>query len=404
MSLIDRISNNRMFGGLRNIAFRDYQKSGSGETVETKNFTIVVQPPKRTSQDVGTWIEALKKCEKGQNPTIKDLMDVYTQSLLDDDYITTSQKRIASILNRELIYVNDNGDEYEEVTKWLKSPVFRQFKRDIMETIFWGNSLFEFDYTQDMFNYTLIPRSNVNFITGEVLKQTRDIKGIPYRTPEFEKTTMEIRLGYGLFLPMSLYIILKRNSLGDWANYSELAGNNFRNIRYTGSDPKVRQDAVDALEQAGSSGIIDLPIGVDVDFIRNSSSSSNQLFENFNERMSMAIIRIILGQSMTTLDTQTGSYGKAEIAKEVEGELFKSDRTYFLDLLNYKFIDVFHQFGFKQIGEFRLLEDETMSLSDKLDNDIKLSALIKEGVLPQEYIEERYNIQIDNYNADRSSE
>lgn len=365
------------------------------------SFGINLRAITRSTIDIGDRSTALKNAESVVHPRRNKLYDLYFQMVLDDDYITATDKRKSAITSLNLQYlINDKVQE--DVGEFMGYPSFRDFKKEVMDTIFWGFSLFEFYYkgqfnpysnqiNDGTFDYHLIPRKHVSPRFGEILSGEFDVRGYPYRI-EFEKNILEFGKvdDLGLLLVISIPIIYKRNSLGDWAQYSELAGNNFRSIKFTEStesDRTKREAVTDALNKAGSGGMITLPPGVDVDFIRNSSQSSNQLFENFNKEQSNDILRLILGQTGTTADADGGSYARAKISLDVERSVHDNDKTYFLDFMNYKFKDYLPHWGFKDTGQFRFKEIDIKTRHQQITEDDLLN-----GVRPlsEKYLKEKY--------------
>jgi hypothetical protein len=363
-----------------------------GMVKKVGSFEIIPSSPFRAAQDINDWLEAVKGAESVMMPSRRQLYEIYNQTVLDDDYVTASDKRKANILNLELVYKKDNEPD-EKVNEWLATPLFRQFKNDLMDTIFWGHSLFQFDYSKDEFFYVLIPRENVNPERKTVLRSPYDMTGIPYTTDEYWPLLQEVTYmeRFGLLRIISIYAIYKRNMLGDWANYSELAGNNFRQVNYTGSDTNIRSSVVKALNDAGSGGVVALPEGVTVDYINQSSQSANALFEGFHKRMSDSILRLILGQTITTTDA-TAAYARAVVAKEVESDINTNDRVFILSILNTQFKQVMQQYGLPTDGEFMFEEVEKTPMKELLENDKFLAEILEIGTIPVEYLEEKYGI------------
>ena len=368
-------------------------------------FGINLRATTRSSKDIDDWLTALKNAESIVNPRRKNLYDLYFHMVIDDDYITATDKRKAAITCLNLQYlINDKVDE--NVDEFIKYPSFRDFKREVMDTIFWGYSLFEFYYkgqfnpysnkinTDGSFDYSLIPRKHVSPKFGEILPGEFDVRGYSYHVPEFEKNLLEFGKvdDLGLLLIISIPVIYKRNSLGDWAQYSELAGNNFRSIKLMESDRTKREAVTKALNEAGSGGIVSLPEGVDVDFIRNSSQSSNELFENFNKEQSNDILQLILGQTGTTADAEGGSYARAKISLEVEKSVHDNDKTYFLDFMNYKFRNYLSHWGFKDTGQFRFEEVDPKTKLQRAEEDKILNEI---RPLSEKYLKEKYPDEYD---------
>lgn len=383
-------------------------KAFLGQQVEQKkvgSFTIEVRQPYRTQQNLGTWSDALKAAERTTQWTRKYLFDIYDMTVLDDDYRTAVNKRKSALLNLNLVYELSSKRVTEKVGEFFKAPRFRNFKSDVLDTIFWGFSLFEFNY-KNQFQYELIPRRHVEPKGGYVLLRETDFKGIPFREKAYKKTILEFGRpdDLGLLLAISIPVIYKRNSMGDWADYSELAGTNFRQVSYSGSDQNIRNGVKNALEKAGSNGLIELPEGVSVEWLQNSSASSNELFLNFNLTMSNSILKLILGQSLTTNDTTTGSLAKARVALEVERSIFDNDKVMFLDFLNYTYKPYLPNWNVTDSGTFTFIEDDKMTVKEKLENDKLLADILKIGTIPVKELETKYGVKLEEPNDEKIEE
>jgi phage gp29-like protein len=366
------------------------------EPKKVGSFTIELRQPYRTQQDLSKWLTALKNAENTTSWTRKDLFDIYDMTILDDDFQTAWNKRKAALLNLNLVYDTGTKRTTEKASEFFKAPKFREFKSDVVDTIAWGFSLFEFSYKKG-FDYILIPRRHVEPKRGDILVHDYDRTGVSFRIPTYKRTLLEYGRtdDLGLLLAISIPVIYKRNSMGDWADYSELAGTNFRQVSYNGSDTNVRSGVKMALENAGSNGLIELPKGVTVDWLTNSSASSNELFENFNATMSNSILKLILGQSLTTNDQGTGSLAKARVALEVERSVFDNDKVMFLDFLNYKLRTYLPFWGISDAGTFTFIEDDKMTVKEKLENDKLLADILKVGTLPVEDLGVKYGWKLE---------
>lgn len=304
-----------------------------------KSVKIEVSPPSRSAKDMEDYVRALRLAEDVNIPRRYKIYEIYQESIDYDAHMQAAMsKRVNSLLQKKFIYVNNSGNEIKKVTEWMEAPEFRQFLKDILETKFWGHSLFEFTPGQ-WFSYELIPRKNVEPREGLVLTRSYDTTGVPYRVPRFKKYVMEVgsHEDLGLLKTGARYAIYKRNLLSDWANYSELAGNNFERFTYTGEDQAVKQQIDEMIAQGGVGMRMRLPRDVDFDIKSGSSSSTNQLFENFHEIMNKELSKLFLGQTMTMDDGSSRS--QSEVHSEQQDMVLMDDLLYVLNILNYEFID-----------------------------------------------------------------
>jgi len=375
-------------------------------------FTIVTRPPARSTIDIQTWLDGIKAAESVTHPRRNKIYNLYFSAVLDDDYIVGTNKRKSAITSLKLQYkTNDEPDE--KVEEFMKNPNFAEFKREVLDTIFWGYSLFEFYYkgqvnpykerinTSGEFEYHLMPRKHVSPVYGEILSREVDVRGDSYRIPEYAKNLLEFGKvdDLGLLLIVSIPIIYNRNGTGDWAQYCELAGNNFRDIIIEGTDQTLRSQVTKAFNDRGPGNVISLPEGVKTTTGSGSSMASNTLFENFNKTMSDNILRLILGQAGTTSDTSDGgSYAKSKVSLEVEKSVHNDDKTYFLNFMNYNFKQYMPYWGFTDKGTFEFEELDIKTRKEQIEEDKALNDI---KPLSDEYLKEKYG---DNFNINKEPE
>jgi len=273
------------------------------------------------------------------------------------------------------------------VTGFFSIPDFEDFLQNAFETRYWGYSLFEFDY-KDGFNYTLIPRKHVRPESKIVVRNQTDATGIQYNTPDVEKFVLSFgkTKDLGILKTAVYYSVYKRNTYGDWGNYVELAGNNFELIKYSGNDIMLKNATENALKKTGANGQVAIPDGVDVDFINKSSTSQNQLFEGFTQKLNDEQSKLILGQTMTTDDGSSRS--QAEVHQTQQNDIFFADEQYILAFLNFKFKKKLPNWGLNQEGTFTFKKRENILAMLEQDKALKDLGY----VFTPEYLKEKYNI------------
>ena len=369
--------------------------SGGGRKEKYAGIVINVRASSRSNQDLGKWKGALKIAERAVNPNRKLLYEIYEDTILDDDFVSAIQKRRSSLTQLNLQYLS-NGKPNKKMEDWMLSPAFRQFKIDIIDTIFWGFSLFEFDYKDDQF-YKLVPRKHVEPISGQILPYASDYLGVEYRTKGWDKYLCECGQAgdLGMLLIISIPAIYKRNGRGDWALYCEKTGNTFDILTMEGSSKQLREEALEKINARGSGAAVSLPKGIEVETQKNSSSSSNELFKIFDDTMSHAILRLILGQASTTDDIQGGSYAKSKVALEVEKSILQNDKTYMLEFFNFTFKKYLQGWGMPTNGEFVFEDIDNKSRNEKIEEDKGISEILQQGQLSKDYIAKKYDVELE---------
>ncbi len=361
-------------------------------TEKQGTFTISLSSNSRPTRDVGDLTASIKQAESIFNPLRYNLYNIYQENI---DIVTHLHSllsiRQSVLLQRNLQFIKKSGKVDEELTEWMKSPQFKQFIGEILNTRFWGFSLFDFtDYAgQQWFNYDLINRKHVDPIRQVVYSRETGQGPMPYNEKSREKYIMPVgnQRDLGILKTASYVAIHIRQLMSDMMNYTELAGNNFTVIKTKNNDPKINSQVMEAVRNLSGSGTLQLPDGVaDVNMESMSSSQQNQLFTSIMDLLNKELSKLILGSTMVTDEGSSRSQG--EVHERTTANIYESDATYLLDVLNYQFYDKLGLWGKQANGKFIFEESHTAEDMAELDKDIKLKSL---GLtLTPEYLAEKY--------------
>ena len=364
---------------------------------KTGQFTIQLSSANRRARDINDLIAAINKAESTYNPLRYVLYNIYQENI---DVVAQVRALInirhARLLQREMQYIKKSGKVDEPMTEWLQSPKFKKFLTDILDTQFWGFSLFDFTtYAGDeWFNYDMVNRKHVDPIRKQVLKFEYSIDGTPYNDKARDKYVMPVGedRDLGLLKNISFIAIHLRNLTSDMMNYVELAGNNFTIIKTKNNDPRLNTQAMEAMRNMGSSGQLQLPDGLaDVQMESLSSSQQNQLFTSIFDLLNKELSKLILGSTMGVDDGSSRS--QAEVHERTMLNIFESDAQYILDVLNYQFADKLPLFGKNAKGRFNFDENHTAEDMTEISKDKELMAM---GLnFTPDYLAKKYGVPPD---------
>jgi phage gp29-like protein len=283
------------------------------------------------------------------------------------------------------------GDtENEKVKEWAEAPKFREFLKKVLMVQFWGMGLFELK-KGEWFDFYHIPIKHINPYKQEILKRQTDSTGVSY-TKMLGKNMVFVggKDDLGLFKTLTPLSIYKRMLRNNWATYTELAGNNFQAVKYRGNvDPKRRAELQAALQSAKMGRAFQIPDGIDMEVTNLSSSSQNQLFENYAKYIDTSQAKLVLGQTMTTADGSSRS--QAEVHERTPAEIFASDYRYILNFLNYEFYDFHRLYGLPTEGRWGFKEDSSVKELKEIEKDLKLKSL--GYTFTPEQIAEKYGLE-----------
>jgi phage gp29-like protein len=352
---------------------------------------VIFSQPKRDNLDIAKWRSAIKNAESTSNPKRIDLYDIYNDVLLDAHLTAVIQKRKTAVLTRNIQFVR-GGKVDEKIMEQIDSPWFRSFIADVIDTIMWGHSVFQFYRLDKWIAYDLIPRKHINPINGMLLRSQTDTTGLPYRDSAFPNL---IEVGQprdlGLLCKAAPHIIYKRNGMGDFAQFAELFGQPIREGTYDGYDEMARIKLREDLENMGSSGIFIHPENTQINLIDAPDKSGNSdLYIDLIALCNAEVSKLILGNTLTTDQGDKGTQALGTVHQDVEDKIAHSDRRFVLDTLNYDLTDVFASLGINTTnGEFVFEEKTHVDLSQRVIIDMQLASRVP---IDDDYWYETYDI------------
>lgn len=344
---------------------------------------IIIKAPTRKTHDVGEWRTALRSADMGR---LKPLYDLYDDLLIDGVLSDAVDKRILAITNSAITFQNASGEEVDEITELIDLPDFEELLKSIMNRLMWGRSGGEFDFT-DGFHFEPIPAKHISLESKSILVNAWDASGIPY-----EGDDHLLILGkshqFGLMLKTAPYAIWKRGGFGDYAQWLEIFGMPQRVGKYSSYDPQSRKLLEQALEQAGSAPYVVIPKESEVETTNNTGSgSSGTSYNDFRRACNEEILITILGQTLTTMQNETGARSLGEVHKEVEEGKNRSDMRYVQRVLNFFVLPLLEKRGFPVSGGSFIFPEAAVELT--VSDIVQLSDIME---IPQSFLHDKYSI------------
>src|SRR5574343_1437978 len=318
------------------------------------------------------------------------LYHIYQNALDFDGHVQACIAiRMMNTIGKKLEYVIN--DKPADISLLTDSPKFEQFLRDLLMVRFWGIGVFEYFVTEyagrGYFDYQKIPMLNIN-----------PYKRVIYTQPYYSGTEIPIKgliqmLGtpedLGLLKVISRLAILRRANTSNWANYNELAGDNFMLIKYNEpEDPRERARFRDQMQQRGKNAIVDTVLDAEVSSQSGTTGTIFQTFEQFQQWVTDEPSKMILGQTMTTEDGSSRS--QAEVHERMQQTIFDNDSEYLLRFLNYEFYEVQSMFGIPEGGRWQFVQSGSLKDKTEIEKDILLKQL---GIIfTDEELRKKYGI------------
>lgn len=351
--------------------------------------------PDRTRKDIQTLKESVVSAESVHYPNRVQLYDLYHDVLSMDGYLRgIVEKRITSVLNKNLKFIDKSGDENHEVSKLMRSNAGRKVIRKILESQLWGISGLEFK-VGPKFEVDEIPRKHIKpekgIITksqyGSTVENGFPIKDLPFVWVVGDKTDL------GLLLACSMYAIYKRGNFGDWAQYVEIFGQPVRIMEYDAYDTKTKEELKKILQEAGNSLAMMIPKQATFQMLDGKQSNGDgKLQQAFKDACNQEMAIAILGNTETTSASNSSGYAQSKEHGEQQEEIIASDLIFVENCLNSEhFLNILKSYGYDVEGgafEFEL-ELNLDKLKVRLEIDFKVSERVP---VEDDYFYETYGI------------
>ena len=156
--------------------------------------------------------------------------------------------------------------------------------------------------------------------------------------------------------------------MGDWAKFCNVFGMPIRDYTYEAGDEETRKRLIADAKKQGTNAVYIHPKDSNLNLVEaGNKSGSADLYEKFakywDEKMSVRI----LGNTLTTQASDTGTQALGTVHKDEEENINADDRNFILDILNYEMKDIFANLGFNvEGGEFVYAEESTPDLDQQL--------------------------------------
>ena len=342
---------------------------------------IRITQPKRFNIDTADFMMAVKAAENVDYAQRTKLYDLYADILLDTHLSSVIEKRKNAVLCSAIEFQRD-GKPDDSINEQILSPWFYRCVADILDARFWGFSLMQFFKSGEWIDYDLVPRKHVEPVRKLILQYQTDIHGTPWE--EFaDLLFVGNDADLGLLAKAAPWVIYKRNTTADWAQFSEVFGMPIQEYIYDTDDEEARARA---LNDANSIGALATFIhGKDTELqLREAGNKTGtaDVYERLVERCNSEISKLILGNTLTTESSENGTQALGTVHKKVED-----------NVLNYDMTDIFSHMGIDTSGgKFCFPEKKDVDANTKMSI---LTQLRNTFCLPvdDDYLYEEFGIE-----------
>ena len=337
---------------------------------------IVLQMPEIFMFDMNAYMQSVKAARGIDFSNRARLYDMYDSASLDLHLSGVIAKRMRGVTKIPIEF-RRNGVPDDAINNQIKSPWFKQLRKDLVMSEFWGFTLVQFYLNEEgNIRYDLINRKHYDPIHRKLLKYQGSMDGVPIDDfPDMLFVGSERDLGiYAELLPAVLY---KRGDMSDWAQFCNIFGMPIREYTYDAGDEYARRRVIDDARRQGANAAYIHPKESELKLVEaGNKTGSSDLYRAFAEYWDSKMSIRVLGNTLTTDAKSTGTQALGSVHKEEEDEMNSDDRDFILDILNYDMRPVFASLGFNvEGGEFVYAKKDKINPAQQIDIVQKLSSM-----------------------------
>ena len=359
-----------------------------------QNPTIILQSPELFHFDIAKYMASLQSATAIDFYNRTQLYDMYTSCLTTDGHLSGIVKKRLSAVARQRFEFQRDGKPVDEINDQIKSPWFRRFIKEAVNSKLWGFTLCQFRRDEKgWITFDLIDRKHFDPIKKEVLQYEMDVNGVPLDAFADCLVICDDPRGLGELATCMPYALYKRGNLGDWAQFCQIFGMPIREYVYSAGDEEARRRLLNDAKKQGANAVYIHPEGSTMTIHEaQGKSGTNDLYERFtkncNDEMSIAI----LGNTLTTKSDTNGTQALGTVQAKEQMKITEDDTQFILDLLNYDMTEIFASLGVDTTGgEFVCVEQK---YQDK-QVQINVVSKLKEMGLPisDDYLYQTFDVE-----------
>ena len=342
----------------------------------TRQPDIVLQMPEIFMFDMNAYMQSVKAAKGIDFSNRARLYDMYDSASLDLHLSGVIAKRMRGVTKIPIEF-RRNGVPDDAINNQIKSPWFKQLRKDLVMSEFWGFTLVQFYLNEEGdIRYDLINRKHYDPIHRKLLKYQGSMDGVPIDDfPDMLFVGSERDLGiYAELLPAVLY---KRGDMSDWAQFCNIFGMPIREYTYDAGDEDARRRVIADARRQGANAAYIHPKESELKLVEaGNKTGSSDLYRTFAEYWDSKMSIRVLGNTLTTDAKSTGTQALGSVHKEEEDEMNSDDRDFILDILNYDMRPIFASLGFNvEGGEFVYAKKDKINPAQQIDIVQKLSSM-----------------------------
>jgi len=290
-------------------------------------FSVAEKSISRTRQDIKSWNDALNLARKNEDRKWYPLQLLYDEIFMDAHLRSQVQNRVNKSVAASFSFTDLNGTVNEELTNLYQNATWvTDLNRYILESIYRKHSLTEFRYVNGVLQTVLLPRTNIEPVSGLFFNDYTEDKSIKYREmPEYGSWILEFgtTADLGLLNNCIPHVLMKRFAQSCWSELCEIYGIPPRVMKTNTHDRTMVSRAEKMMKDMGSAAWFIIDGSEEFEFAQGVTTTGDvykNLIQLCNNEMSILIQGAVIGQ-----DTANGNRSKEESSQNILGDLVNSD-------------------------------------------------------------------------------
>lgn len=353
---------------------------------------VIMQLPQLFYYDTYQWTIAVNSAKTWDWTRRKALYDMYESCMLDSHLLAIIEQRRVAMSKFPIHFVR-NGEPDEAINVQIRAPWFRSFLKSLLDEKLYGFAAYQFVRREDgWISYTQIDNRHIQPHTKEVLQLPTDATGVPL---EDFGNTLFVGSGenIGILATAVPWVLWKRQSVGDWVQFSQIFGMPIREYTYSAGDEKSRQQLIQDAMTQGANAVYIHPDTSSLKLSESGNKSgSAELYKSLRDTCNEELSLLVLGNTLTSTSADHGTQALGTVHEQQKNEINEDDRGFVLDVLNYFMTDIFKNLGINTDGgEFVYKEDKKIDPYAQINIVTQLHNM---GLpMSDDYLYETFNIE-----------
>ena len=184
---------------------------------------VVLQMPELFHFNLETYMNSVNAAKSIDYSNRVRLYDMYESAAFDLHLSGVMAKRLRGVTQIPIEFQR-NGKPDDVINKQLRSPWFKELRKELILSEFWGFTLLQLYVEEDQnIHFESINRKHYDPIKKKLLRFQGDMDGLPIESFQ-NMLFVGSERGLGIFAEILPAVLYKKGNMGDWARFCNIFG------------------------------------------------------------------------------------------------------------------------------------------------------------------------------------